>query len=391
MEFLKLREELSLAKSQLAQSRVENDILARIQSEMTKLKGEMHEERHKAKKWKRGNKELKEECKELKRDRLVDISTSKIGSGELGSVREEYATLRGECKVLREDRNIWREECSKVKDEIKKWREGCSGMELEIRELKIIHHEEVQLIASLKRENELLRRDNEMLWEQLDSWGALDGLNSKGTKESNTTNNNINIDSISTILQPDSTSDTSMRENKRENNNKPKPVPKQNESNNKDEEEEEEGAQLTRSHLNANGGDEIYSSPHPPQLHPADFPSYSHELMAMEGEEEGEREGEVVFEAQVLAQQRENAVILTQMDKLGQQLQGLVRKARQASHSQWQLHQVSFSLFFFLSSFLSLFFFFLFFRSSFSFFSFCIFFFLFFFSFSSFLFFLLSY
>lgn len=363
----KLREELALAKSQCAHLKVETDALTRIQTEVTRLKEEMNDEKHKAKKWKKENKELKEECRELKRDKIMEreltLTSSRIGkdlsTGELGSIKEEYATLRGECKVLREDRNIWREECSKAKDETKKWRDNCSALELEMREVKIVQHEEVQLIASLKRENELLRRDNEMLWEQMDSWGALDGLGkgAKDTTHTNNTTNNINIDGISTILHPDSLNDASMKEDKgksAQDRTTDKVKSSDKGEDNKEEGEEEdvvntsgEGIQLTRSLLSTHpqaqdaptntsrtstrATDPSPIPTHAPRLHP-DFHPFSEDQPY---EDVGiDTHTSVMLEAQTLAHHRQNAMILTQMEKLATQLQALVRNARSANNAQ---------------------------------------------------------
>eukprot|EP00026_Physarum_polycephalum_P001830 Phypoly_transcript_01833.p1 GENE.Phypoly_transcript_01833~~Phypoly_transcript_01833.p1 ORF type:complete len:1007 (+),score=348.03 Phypoly_transcript_01833:65-3085(+) len=348
-ECARLREEL--AKERSARESAEAE-LAVDQGESRRLHEEIGERKQKYKKVKKEMKELKKEVDKLekleKRAEKDKEEPPKHSAGEYDVLKEECATLRGECRALREDRNAWREECNTAKDESKKWRDQCSAAEIECREVRIVHEEGVQLITALRRDNELMRRDNELLWEQLDAWGALGhGLGIKGDRqekpgredEKKVMSGGVEVSPISTHATIDS-QDTQSTQRA--------------DLNGLDESQQDtQGSPHADTPGNANGLDESHHSaasapagrmrpvPSPIPLRPSSQPHLYPQTHADADAsfETGMDTQSVMFEAQALAHQRNVSMILTQMEKLGTQLHALIHSARNTNAEQWANHQ----------------------------------------------------
>lgn len=299
-----------------------------------RLQEELDDEKLKHKKVKKEMKEVKKETEKLEKEieRLGKVekgdATPKHTQGEFEVIKEECATLRGECKVLREDRNAWREECAKAKEDSKKWMDKCSEVEIECREVRLVHEEGVQLITSLRRDNELMRRDNELLWEQLDAWGALGhGLGLKGEKmterqgegdeEKKVHEEEVEVSPTSTRVMMDTQTQDAT-----------------------------DGNGLDESHHFASSAPagRMNPPPSPIPLRPSSSLSSQPRLYPTQPNADDSLDSSVdtqsvMFEAQALAHQRSATLILAQMEKLGGQLQALVHAARNTNTEQWTNNQ----------------------------------------------------
>ena len=360
-----LREEL--AKEMEARISVEEE-LALEQEESHRLREEMEEEKESHRQAKKEIKRMRREVGEAEKVEKIDeeerkeptTTTTKYSAGDYEVIKEECATLRGECRVLREDRNTWREECNKAKEDSKRWRDQCSEVEIEFREVRIVHEESIHLITALRRDNELMRRDNELLWEQLDVWGVLGhGYGLKGEERSKGgekwSNNNTNDSGVSEPRKDDSGRRTTNDERVEVNPSSTNATLDTQDSQDTQRTQDTQDTQDTqRTTADANGLDESHRSsasapagrmnPAPSPIPPLSSSSSSQPRLFPQPNADDSFESSVdtqsiMFEAQALAHQRSASMILAQMEKLGGQLHTLIHAARQANAAQWGNHQ----------------------------------------------------
>lgn len=148
-ECMRVQRELTEGKEKWKEKRSKlQQSLWQEQEESGKLKEELSEEKSRLNSIDSKYKSLKLEHQALKDSKRGDQTPDSARSKEDSKLRKDYEIMEEECRMLHEERNEWKNKFISHQEEIK--------------DLKAEHKEDVRVIAKL-------RRDNELLWEQVDA------------------------------------------------------------------------------------------------------------------------------------------------------------------------------------------------------------------------------
>lgn len=358
-ECMRVQKELTEAKKKWKEKRAKlQGELWREQEESGKLREELSEEKSRYNAVNAKYRSLKEENKGLKKSKKGGDAGERKGKEDSAKLRKDYEILEEEFRLLQEECNAWKIKQAEWKGKYNALKEEHISLHEECDELRAEHKDDIRTIAKL-------RRDNELLWEQVDARGGERG-GEVGRGGSSPMRANDSLKG-SVHLIPQHTDSLKVGELG--------DAIKEGEKGEKEGERDEGdgetlGSNRTRitlatveEDIHNNTATSHNSTAEPPRSAPStqerprplsgtgsgivnhhvppthDTPTTPHPTLYPDEADGAMDTQSIMYEAQELAHQHATATLLAQMEKLSTQLQALVRTTRSSNQQQWSHHQ----------------------------------------------------